>query len=82
MRLCVPTVVRSWGRGPTTVTGIRIWDNDGPTGADPDGAFLLHQEGFETDGAGSRYTLSRAELNNQNSAFGGDWFTRSTGGTA
>ena len=67
--------------GPTTVTGIRVWDNDGPTGADPDGAFLLHQEGFETDGAGSRYTLSRAELNNQNSGFGGDWFTRSTGGS-
>ena len=67
--------------GPVTVTGIRIWDNDGPTGADPDGAFLLHQEGFETDGAGIRYTLSRAELNNQNSIFGGDWFTRTTGGS-
>ncbi|WP_298884772.1 hypothetical protein, partial [uncultured Polaribacter sp.] len=67
--------------GPTTVTGIRVWDNDGPTGADPDGQFLLHQEGFETDGAGIRYTLSRAELNNQNSTFGGDWFTRTTGGS-
>ncbi|MEM7239159.1 MAG: Ig-like domain-containing protein, partial [Pseudomonadota bacterium] len=67
--------------GPTTVTGVRVWDNDGDTGAGPDGAFVLHQEGFETDGAGIRYTLSRVEFNNQNSGFGGDWFTRSTGGS-
>ncbi|MCT4553430.1 MAG: Ig-like domain-containing protein [Pelagimonas sp.] len=67
--------------GPSTVTAVRIWDNDGSTGAGTDSTFLLHQEGFETDGAGTRYTLSRTELNNQNSMFGGDWFTRSTGGS-
>ncbi|MEL6985965.1 MAG: hypothetical protein AAFO29_26275, partial [Actinomycetota bacterium] len=67
--------------GPATLTSIRVWDNDGPTGADPDGAFLLHQEGFETDGSGGvRYTLDRAEFNSQVSTLGGDWFTRTTGG--
>ncbi|MEM0987449.1 MAG: hypothetical protein AAGK00_01110 [Pseudomonadota bacterium] len=66
---------------PIRVETIRVWDNDGPTGADPDGAFVLHQEGFETNGAGVRYTLSRAEFDDLSSAFGGDWFTRTTGGT-
>ena len=64
--------------GPQAVN-VRVWDNDGDTGADGDGAFLLHQEGFETQGNGVRYTLSSPEFNVQNSIFGGDWFTRSNG---
>ena len=66
--------------GPFAVSGIRVWDDDGDTGGGQSRPFLLHQEGFETDGNGSRYVLSRPEFNNQNSTFGGDWFTRTVGG--
>jgi len=69
---------------PNGIQNVEVWDNDGDTGAGPDGAFLLFSESFETDGNGTRYTTSIPEFNNQNTGaigIGGDWFTRTSGDT-